>query len=122
MSLSRISPPIDYLRSASRTSLESFELSRLNHAANLRRDIAALIDQWIEETAEAMLARWMLDHHQLVHPASAPTPDLLHLLEETETAPLPSIPEGALDLSPAPPQYAPPDGELAVRKAPKKRA
>jgi len=122
MSLSRITPPIDYLSSASRASLESFELSRLNHAANLRRDITALIDQWIEETADAMLARWMLDHHQLLHPASAPTPDLLHLLEMTGVAPLPSFPDGALDVGLAPPRYALAGEDFADHNAAKKRA
>ena len=66
MSITRIVPPIDYLHTASRSSLQSFELARLNHAANLRREIAALIDQWIQETSEATLARWMLDRRVLV--------------------------------------------------------
>jgi hypothetical protein len=64
MTISRIAPPFDYLQAASRASLQSFELTLLNHAANLRQEIAALIDQWIQETSEAMLARWMLDHHK----------------------------------------------------------
>ena len=60
--MTRFSPPLDYLQAASRASLQNFELTRLNHAANLRQEIAVLIDQWIQETSEAMLARWMLDH------------------------------------------------------------
>jgi hypothetical protein len=63
MTISRFTPPLDYLQAASRASLQSFELTRLNHAANLRQEIATLIDQWIQETSEAMLARWMLDQH-----------------------------------------------------------
>src|ERR1700692_3994803 len=59
MSISRLVPPLDYLRAASRASLQSFELARLNHAANLRREIAALIDQWIQETSAAPLVRWL---------------------------------------------------------------
>ena len=62
MPFSRLEPPLEYLHAASRASLQSFELTRLNHAANLRSEIGALIDQWLEETAEAMLARWMLEH------------------------------------------------------------
>jgi hypothetical protein len=57
----RSDPPLDYLQTASNASLESYELSRLNHAANLRREIAALIDQWIDETVEARLARCVLE-------------------------------------------------------------
>ena len=58
-------PASDYLHTASNASLESYELSRLNHAANLRREIAALIDQWIDETAQARLARSILEERQL---------------------------------------------------------
>ncbi len=49
MATRRVTPPWDYLHEASGPSLESFELSRLNHAANLRKEIAALLEQWIEE-------------------------------------------------------------------------
>ena len=59
MATRRITPPWNYLHEASSPSLETFELSRLNHAANLRKEIAALLEQWIEETAEAILARWV---------------------------------------------------------------
>jgi hypothetical protein len=65
MPIRRPDPPLDYLHSASVSSLESYELSRLNHAANLRREIAALLDQWIEETVHAQLARWVLEDRAL---------------------------------------------------------
>jgi hypothetical protein len=45
-------------------------LTRLNHAANLQQEIAALIDQWIQETSEAMLARWMLDRQKSLQSVS----------------------------------------------------
>jgi len=54
-------PPWEFLLSASRASLQSFELSRLSHAANLRKEIAALLDQWVEESSAAMLARYLMD-------------------------------------------------------------
>jgi hypothetical protein len=69
MTMTRFSPPLDYLQAASRASLQNYELTRLNHAANLRQEIAALIDQWIQETSEALLARWMLDHHKSLQSA-----------------------------------------------------
>lgn len=69
MTMTRFSPPLDYLQAASRASLQNYELTRLNHAANLRQEIAALIDQWIQETSEAMLARWLLDHHKSLQSA-----------------------------------------------------
>ncbi len=58
--------PWEYLCQASQPSLQSFELTRLNHAANLRKEIAALVDEWMEETAAAMLARWLREHWNLV--------------------------------------------------------
>ena len=57
-------PPWEFLLSASRTSLQSYELSRLSHAANLRKEISALLDQWIEENSAAMLARWLMDYRE----------------------------------------------------------
>src|SRR5690242_20574020 len=73
MASRRITPPWDYLHQASSPSLESFELSRLNHAANLRKEIAALLEQWIEESAEALLARWVREDRALPpHPAEPP--------------------------------------------------
>jgi hypothetical protein len=54
-------PPWNFLLSASRASLQSFELTRLSHAANLRKEIGALLDQWLDENTCAMLARWLLE-------------------------------------------------------------
>jgi len=57
-----VNPPWDYLCVASEPSLQSYELSCLNHAANLRKEVAVLVDQWVENHAYALLARWLLDH------------------------------------------------------------
>ena len=54
-------PPWEFLLSASRNSLQSYELSRLSHAANLRKEIAQLLDSWLEENSAAMLARLLMD-------------------------------------------------------------
>jgi hypothetical protein len=67
-------PPWEFLLSASRNSLQSYELSRLSHAANLRKEIGALLDQWIEENACAMLARWLLKQQERSPRASEQTP------------------------------------------------
>jgi hypothetical protein len=108
MAITRIVPPINYLHNASRSSLQSFELARLNHAANLRREIAALIDQWLEETAEAMLARWMLDHHGSLRQPSLSDSDILGTFQDPGTAPLPNAPEPPVDIRAAPPHFAAP--------------
>jgi hypothetical protein len=57
-------PPWEFLLSASRNSLQSFELSRLTHAANLRKEIGGLLDQWMEENSAAMLARWLMEQRE----------------------------------------------------------
>jgi hypothetical protein len=60
----RTQPPWEFLLSASRNSLQSYELSRLSHASNLRKEIAALLDQWMEENSAAMLARWLIEQRE----------------------------------------------------------
>jgi hypothetical protein len=78
MTLKRLDPPWEYLSNASSTSLQSFELSRLNHAANLRREIGALLDQWLEETSQALLARWLLEHPEVRRDAEPPVAKALN--------------------------------------------
>jgi hypothetical protein len=56
-----VNSPWDYLRQASFPALQSFELSRLNHAANLRKEIDVLFDEYLQETASALLARFLMD-------------------------------------------------------------
>jgi len=65
-------PPWEFLLSASRNSLQSYELSRLSHAANLRKEIGALLDQWLEENACAMLARWLMQQREAAPRESEP--------------------------------------------------
>lgn len=79
MHCQKTQPPWEFLLSASRTSLQSYELSRLGHAANLRKEITALLDQWLEENASAMLARWLMEQRERpsqAEPASTGEPSL----------------------------------------------
>lgn len=76
MATRHYTPPWDYLYDASSPSLQSYELSRLNHAANLRREIAALIDQWIEDSANALLARWVREGRERKRPTASAQPSL----------------------------------------------
>jgi hypothetical protein len=64
-------PPWEFLLSASRTSLQSYELTRLNHAANLRKEIGTLLDQWLDENASAMLARCLMEQRERTSASSA---------------------------------------------------
>src|ERR1039458_3994853 len=106
MSITPLAPPLDYLRAASRASLQSFELARLNHAANLRREIAVLIDQWIQESSEATLARWMLDHHKSLHEPPSSASGAFSASLERAADPLPAPPASPADIVPAPPRFS----------------
>jgi hypothetical protein len=69
-------PPVEYLRQCSSTSLRYFEMNKLEHAANLRRELVVLLDEMMEETALALLARWMLERRSgrggaALHPGEA---------------------------------------------------
>ncbi|MGH9865356.1 MAG: hypothetical protein ACRD4H_08080 [Candidatus Acidiferrales bacterium] len=51
---------LDYLATCSQTSLESFELARLNDLANLRKQMTELVDEWVEADIQARIAEWIL--------------------------------------------------------------
>jgi hypothetical protein len=57
-------PPWDVLLGASRNTLQSYELSRLNHAANIGKEIKHLLDSYIEESSHAMLARLLMEQQE----------------------------------------------------------
>jgi hypothetical protein len=65
----RSDPPWDFFHDASIASLQSFELSRLNNAANIRRQVGALLDQWVSDNSQALLARWVREQRSLSPPS-----------------------------------------------------
>jgi len=68
-------PPVKYLRECSDNSLRHFEVSKLEHVANLRRELSVLCEEMIEESALALLARWMIDNRgTLRRRVAAPVP------------------------------------------------
>jgi hypothetical protein len=69
-------PPWEFLLSASRNSLQSYELSRLSHAANLRKEITQLLDSWLEENTAAMLARWLMQQRERPAPREQSEPTM----------------------------------------------
>jgi hypothetical protein len=113
MTITRFTPPLDYLQAASRASLQSFELARLNHAANLRQEIAALIDQWIQETSEAMLARWMLDHHKSLQASPMTASEVVRTMFDPPSTLFPEAQPPLSDIVPAPPRFS--DSRAAMK-------
>jgi hypothetical protein len=57
-------PPLEYLATCSKVALESFELSRLGEASNLRKEVQQILQGWIDTEVDARLARWILDTKQ----------------------------------------------------------
>lgn len=123
MNISRFTPPLDYLQAASRASLQSFELTRLNHAANLRQEIAVLIDQWIQETSEAMLARWMLDHHKSLQSTPMTPTEVVRTLVDPVATLFPESQPPISEIVPAPPRYAAPRSTMkgSITRKPQKQ-
>jgi hypothetical protein len=56
--------PVSYLFDSSKQSLQEYELSRLNHASNIKKQLRILLEQLIDESVDAQFARWMLEHRE----------------------------------------------------------
>ncbi|HEY4742028.1 MAG TPA: hypothetical protein VIH76_15635 [Candidatus Acidoferrales bacterium] len=56
--------PLHFIGTCSQTSLQSYELARLDAAARLRRKLQEVTDEWIEAEIEARLARWALERRR----------------------------------------------------------
>jgi hypothetical protein len=52
----------EFLLTCSKASLQDFELARLNSTANVRKQINVLESELLKLEAEALVARWLLDH------------------------------------------------------------
>jgi hypothetical protein len=59
-----------FLLDSSKSILQDYERSRLNFAANVRKEIAQLLDTWVDESSNALLARWLIEQ-KLAAEASA---------------------------------------------------
>jgi hypothetical protein len=81
LSLNPTQPPWEFLLSASKNSLQSYELTRLSHAANLRKEIGTLLDQYLEENSSAMLARWLMEQRD----KSVRSAELLHTAADSRS-------------------------------------
>jgi len=64
MATSRVPASWLYLQNASEQTLQAFELSRLNLASCLRKQIETLVIQYLDEVAAAMLARHLYGRSQ----------------------------------------------------------
>lgn len=63
---------LDYLTTASHEMLQQFELARLNQAGNLRTYLVDCLSQWVATTAEAQLARLLIEKRKKIQLAGRP--------------------------------------------------
>ena len=56
--------PVEYLVRASKETLESFELTRLNRAANFRKEAREVLNDWVQAEVESRLARFVLERRR----------------------------------------------------------
>lgn len=57
-------PPIEYLLDASRKSLQDLEIAARNRAANIAKNIKHELEMWEEQSVEADVASWFLEHRE----------------------------------------------------------
>lgn len=86
MSTYRTQPPWEFLFNASRNTLHSYELSRLGHAANLKKEITSLLDQLMDENANAMVARVLLEQRDRATEKPEPADPTAGAAGEEQTA------------------------------------
>ena len=53
----------EFLLASSKSTLQAYEQSRLNFAANVRKEISHLLDTWVDESSSALLARWLIERN-----------------------------------------------------------
>jgi hypothetical protein len=53
----------EFLLNSSKSTLQAYEQSRLNFAANVRKEIEQLLQVWVDENSSALLARWLIERN-----------------------------------------------------------
>lgn len=51
----------EFLLNSSKSTLQAYESSRLNFATNVRKEIEQLLQVWVDESSNALLARWLIE-------------------------------------------------------------
>ena len=82
----------EFLLASSKSTLQAYEQSRLNFAANVRKEIAQLLDTWVDESSSALLARWLIERNLAAEAAAISTNAVSDVTEfkEPRTQPKPA--------------------------------
>ena len=62
--MSDIASSLQYLSACSQESLEAFELSRLNRASNLRKELSQVAEEWVDAEVSSRIARMIVDRRR----------------------------------------------------------
>jgi hypothetical protein len=100
---------LNFLLGCAEGALADFELARLGAVADLRKQLYSVLDMMIEQTAQAMLARWFRDSDResikrALDSEESPTDWAIRLIRERgqskeDLVPLPALPAGAAHLA-----------------------
>jgi len=76
-------PPIAWLLERSKSRLYEFRLKQLNKAANSRKELLSVAQQWVEERALELLTTWLIEYgEELIVLASEPRKSPQEIREE----------------------------------------
>ena len=79
---------LDYLVNATSTFLQSFELTHLNFSSNIRKTLAQVLADYVQEEARAQIARWITDYKNSYIPGyPSHSPELLPVQSFASCAP-----------------------------------
>ena len=77
----------EFLLTSSKSTLQAFEMSRLNFAANVRKEIMQLLDTWVSESSNALLARYLIERSLVADALSTNPESSLNELKEQRPHP-----------------------------------
>ena len=101
----------EFLLASSKSTLQAYEASRLNFAANVRKEIVQLLDAWVSENSNALLARWLIERNLAAEGNAIRTDGDCSLGRIPERqAPVACAPQGA----PKPPTRIAPNAAVAT--------
>lgn len=60
-------PSSEFFLHASVVSLQDLELASLNRGANLAKVVQHELSRWVEQTAIALVVRWMMENREKLH-------------------------------------------------------
>lgn len=70
--------PLRFLLDSSKNILGDFELTKLNHADLIRKQMRTMLDRLVDEMTAAQFARWLVEHKEELLTSASSIPVNLH--------------------------------------------